>query len=123
MTLATRDVEGTCAFYEATLRWRRIKIPGNTPIEAAWIRIGPNQAIHILGVDGFEPSPFEAEFGRHLAVFHPGPDFPALKERLVARGAELMDPIRPTPFERFFFRDPNGYVIEVIDEAHWVDES
>jgi hypothetical protein len=30
----------------------------------------------------------------------------------------LFEPLRPTPFERFFFREPvNGYVFEVIDQA------
>ena len=30
--------------------------------------------------------------------------------------AELFDSLRPTPFERFFFREPvNGYVFEIID--------
>ncbi len=69
-------------------------------------------------VDGFEVSPFEREFGRHVAVFHPLEDFAALKERLRQRGAELVEPLRPTPFERFFFREPvNGYFFEVIDQA------
>ena len=67
------------------------------------------------GVADFEPSRFEAEFGRHFAVFHAGSDFPALKRRLAEHGATVIDPIRPTPFQRFFFRDPNGYVFEVID--------
>ena len=58
----------------------------------------------------------EAEYGRHVALFHPRSDFAALKARLVGEGAVLIDPIRPTPFERFFFREPvNGYVFEVID--------
>jgi hypothetical protein len=26
----------------------------------------------------------------------------------------LIDPQRPTSFERFFFRDPDGYVFEVV---------
>jgi len=39
-------------------------------------------------------------------------------ERLAKRGAELIDPIRETPFERFFFRDPNGYIFEVVDADH-----
>ena len=34
---------------------------------------------------------------------------------LATRGAELIDPIRATSFERFFFRDPNGYIFEVVD--------
>jgi len=71
----------------------------------------------VLYAEGFEISPHEAEFGRHVAMFHPLTDFPALKVRLVRAGAVLIDPIRPTPFERFFFREPvNGYVFEVIDQ-------
>ena len=28
-----------------------------------------------------------------------------------------MEPLRPTPFQRFFFREPiNGYVFEVVDQ-------
>jgi hypothetical protein len=71
-----------------------------------------------LFVDGFEVSPFEREFGRHVAVFYPLEEFPGLKQRLIQRGAELSEPLRPTPFERFFFKEPvNGYVFEVIDQA------
>ncbi len=37
--------------------------------------------------------------------------------RLVQHGAELIEPLRATPFERFFFREPvNGYLFEVIDQ-------
>jgi hypothetical protein len=61
-------------------------------------------------------SPFEAEFGRHVAVYHPRNQFDELKQRLVERGATLVEPLRATPFERFFFREPiNGYVFEVIE--------
>jgi hypothetical protein len=37
-----------------------------------------------------------------------------LKDRLQRHGAELIDPDRPTTMERFFFRDPDGYVFEVV---------
>ena len=30
------------------------------------------------------------------------------------RPQELITPVRPTPFERFFFRCPDGYVFEVV---------
>jgi hypothetical protein len=47
----------------------------------------------------------------------------ALRDRLRAAGADLMDAIRPTPFERFFFREPiNGYVFEVINQDQWREE-
>lgn len=122
LTLATRDVAGTSAFFQATLGWRPVRQPGNVPLEADWLEIGPGQQIHLLHVADFEPSPFEQEFGRHVALFHPGDDFEALRARLVEQGAELVAPIRETPFPRFFFRDPNGYLFEVIDREAWVRE-
>lgn len=122
ITLATRDVAGTSRFFEQTLLWRPIHKPGNIDLTAAWLEVGPGQQLHLLEVPDFAPSPFEAEFGRHIAVFHSGRDFPALKERLAAHGARLIDAIRPTPFARFFFRDPNGYYFEVIDREGYVAE-
>ncbi|MGO9468840.1 MAG: VOC family protein, partial [Isosphaeraceae bacterium] len=56
--------------------------------------------------------------GRHVAVTVPLAEFPRLKERLQAQGATLIEPLRETPFARFFFRDPNGYVFEVVEEDH-----
>lgn len=122
ITLATRDVAATSRFFEQTMLWRPIIKPGNIDRTAAWLEVGPGQQLHLLEVSDFAPSPFEAEFGRHIAVFHFGGDFPALKQRLAANGAKLIDAIRPTPFERFFFCDPNGYYFEVIDREGYVTE-
>jgi hypothetical protein len=33
----------------------------------------------------------------------------------VAHGATLIEPERPTPFDRCFFRDPNGYGFEIVE--------
>ncbi len=118
LTLATRDIHRTAAFLERTLGYARKAMPANSAGEAIWLDIGHGQELHVLAVPGFEISAFEAECGRHVALFHPLAGFPALKARLVGEGAVLIDPIRPTPFERFFFREPvNGYVFEVIDQA------
>jgi catechol 2,3-dioxygenase-like lactoylglutathione lyase family enzyme len=118
LTLPTRDVDGTAAFFERTLGYVRNPVPGNSPVEALWLDIGRGQELHVFYVEGFEVGAFEGEFGRHVAVFHPRADFPALRERLTREGAVLMEPLRRTPFERFFFREPiNGYVFEVVDEA------
>ena len=118
LTLATRQVQKTAAFFEETLGYPRDPMPTNIPDEAAWLNLGRGQQIHLVHVDGFEVSPFEREFGRHVAVYYPRAQFESLKQRLVQRGAELIAPLRTAPFERFFFRDPvNGYVFEVIDDA------
>ena len=115
-TLATRDVLQTAAFIEQTLGYSRKQLPPNAVGEAIWFDIGFGQEMHVLHAEGFEISAHEAEYGRHVALFHPRTDFPALKARLAGAGAVLIDPIRPTPFERFFFREPvNGYVFEIID--------
>jgi catechol 2,3-dioxygenase-like lactoylglutathione lyase family enzyme len=117
LTLPTRDVERTAAFFERTFGFRRGPIPGNSPVPTQWLDIGGGQQIHVVYVDGFETSAFEGEFGRHIALFHPLHDFGGLKARLVALGADIIEPIRGTDFERFFVREPvNGYVFEVIDQ-------
>ena len=116
ITFPTRDLNRTLGFFEAALGWRRIVRPGNIGVPAAWLQVAPGQEAHVIEIADFEPSPFEREYGRHIAVSFPAASFPLLKERLLEHGAELIDPIRPTPFERFFFRDPNGYVFEVVAE-------
>lgn len=115
ITLATRDVIATRDFFAETLGWTVIERPGNIEAEGAWLRIAPGQELHLLHAPNFEPPAYEREFGRHVAVEYSRDQFPALKERLTDRGAELIAPKRETPFERFFFRDPNGYVFEVVD--------
>lgn len=124
LTLPTRDVNGTASFFERTFGYARNAVPGNSPVEALWLDIGRGQEIHVFYVEGFEVSAFENEFGRHVALFHPLADFDRLKRHLVEAGAELMDPLRATPFERFFFREPiNGYVFEVVDAERQRDSS
>ena len=123
LTLPTQRVQATAAFLEATLGYRRIHAPDNSPIELVWLDIGRGQQFHIFHVEGFQVSAFEREFGRHIALFHPAAGFDTLKRRLKENGAELIDPIRPTSFERFFFREPvNGYVFEIIDRDHFIEE-
>ncbi len=118
LTLPTRDVERTASFLERTLGYTRDPLPDNIPCETVWLNIGQGQQVHVFHVEGFEVSPFELEFGRHVAVFYPRPQFESLKVRLRQEGAELIEPLRATPFERFFFREPvNGYFFEVIDQA------
>ena len=120
LTLPTQRVEETTRFIETTLGYRRKSVPANSPVDARWLDIGHGQELHVFYVEGFEISPFEAEFGRHVALFHPVDDFLALRRRVVDAGGELVEALRATPFERLFFREPvNGYLFEVIDrERH-----
>jgi catechol 2,3-dioxygenase-like lactoylglutathione lyase family enzyme len=114
LTLATRDARRAEAFFARALGWRPLAQPSNIGRPAAWLEIAPGQELHLVEVAGFEPSPFEAEFGRHVAVAFPRNEFDGLKQRLKGLGAALIEPERPTPFARFFFRCPDGYVFEVV---------
>jgi catechol 2,3-dioxygenase-like lactoylglutathione lyase family enzyme len=117
LTLATCDVERTAVFFERTLGYTRDPVPSNVMHGAVWLNVGGGQQIHLVHVDGFEVSPFEDEFGRHVAVYYPLQDFEGLKGRLTGDGAQVVPPLRSTSFDRFFFREPiNGYVFEIIDD-------
>jgi len=118
LTLPTRHVERTATFLERMFGYTRLAVPGNSPVETVWLDIGYGQQMHVFYVEGFDVSPFEGEFGRHIAVFHPLADFEALKARLASTGTDVFPALRPTHFERFFCREPiNGYVFEVIDDG------
>src|ERR1700722_18654708 len=112
VTLATRDVPRSVAFFQNSLGWQPIARPGNIGVAAAWLEIAPGIELHLIEDQEFEPSAFEQEFGRHIAVPCPLADSPGWKERLQPQGAALIEPLRETPFARFFFRDPNGYIFE-----------
>jgi isopentenyl diphosphate isomerase/L-lactate dehydrogenase-like FMN-dependent dehydrogenase/catechol 2,3-dioxygenase-like lactoylglutathione lyase family enzyme len=114
LTLATRDVHKAETFFAGALGWRPISRPNNIGRPAAWLEIAPGQELHLVEVADFAPSPFEAEFGRHIAISIRQRDFEELKRRLLRHGATLIDPVRPTPFARLFFRSPDGYVFEVV---------
>ncbi len=117
VTLGTQDVQQTAAFLEQTFGYARADVPPNVDRESVWLKLGGGQQMHIVFVEGFQVSPFEQEFGRHMALYFPVDRFPWLRAKLQELGAELVEPLRTTPFERIFFRDPvNGYFFEVIDE-------
>ena len=102
LTLATQDVVASSQFFQKTMGWTPVSRPDNIDRTADWLDIGPGQQLHLLLVEDFQVSPFEAEFGRHFAIFYQGSAFSDLKARLIENRAELIDPIRETPFERFF---------------------
>jgi catechol 2,3-dioxygenase-like lactoylglutathione lyase family enzyme len=116
VTLATREPARSTAFFHEVLGWTPIGRPRNNAAPAAWLQIAPGQELHLVEVPEFQPSPFVQEYGRHIALSHPRAGFPTLKERLIAHGAKVIDPLRDTPFDRFFFRDPNGYLFEVLEQ-------
>lgn len=106
VTLPTREVQATALFLEKTLGYTREHPPANSPVETVWLNAHNGQQLHVVLVDGFAVSPFEGEFGRHIALFHPVAQFAELKQQLERLGAQVFDPERPSPIARFFFREP-----------------
>ena len=96
VTLPTRHVEQTATFLEQAFGLSRVPAPDNSPVDVTWFDIGGGQQLHLVHVDGFEVSPFEGEFGRHIALHHRERDLDDLKRRLTALGATLMAPERET---------------------------
>ena len=123
-TIPTRDVDGTTEFFLNLMGWREIPVPDNVEVQVRWLDLGRGAQMHELGIDDFEVSPFEKEYGRHFAFFVSADRLVDIKERLPRDyGIPVQPPLRATPFERFFFNDPNGYLIEVIDQDNWKVEA
>ena len=97
VTLATRELARSTAFFHEVLGWTPIGRPRNNAAPAAWLQIAPGQELHLVEVPEFQPSPFEQEYGRHIALSLPRPGFPTLKVRLIAHGAKVIEPFRVRP--------------------------
>ena len=68
-TIATRQVDPTVEFFVDLMGWPEIPVPDNVDVEVRWLDLGRGAQMHVLGIDDFEASPFEKEYGRHFAFF------------------------------------------------------
>tara|TARA_Y100000588_G_scaffold346554_1_gene394624 strand:- start:524 stop:913 length:390 start_codon:yes stop_codon:yes gene_type:complete len=123
-TLATQNVGPTVEFFVDLMGWKEIPVPGNVEVEVRWLDLGNGAQMHVLGIDDFEASPFEKEYGRHFAFFVSTERLADIKQKLPRDyGIPVQAPLRSTPFERIFFNDLNGYLIEAIDQDNWKVEA
>jgi catechol 2,3-dioxygenase-like lactoylglutathione lyase family enzyme len=113
-TLATRDLHASSQFYQAIFNWTIVERPGNIPQSGVWLSIPGGQQLHLTEVSDFRPPQFEDEFGRHVALSVTDAELDEVRARLIEQGTEIIPPKRTTPHRRLFFRDPNGYIIEVV---------
>ena len=106
ITLATRDVRRSADFFRDALGWSLSTRPGNIGMNAAWLDIAPGMELHLIEDPEFEPSRFEKEFGRHIAVTFDLAEFPRLKERLQARAQPSSSHCARHRFSASFFATP-----------------
>ena len=96
-TLATRDVDRTTEFFLNLMGWREIPVPDNVEVQVRWLDLGRGAQMHVLGIDDFEVSHFEKEYGRHFAFFVSAERLADIKERLPR---DYGIPVQPPPAPR-----------------------
>ena len=99
-------LERSTAFFHEVMGWTPIGRPRQQrDARRPGCRVAPGQELHLVEVPEFEPSPFEQEYGRHVAVSVPrsavpGPQGSAGRVRDHADRARSRDPVRPVLLPR-----------------------
>jgi catechol 2,3-dioxygenase-like lactoylglutathione lyase family enzyme len=75
-TLAARDVRRSARFFEVAMGWRPIERADNIGVPSARLEIAPGHEFDLVESSVFEPSPFERDYGRPMAISHPVAYFP-----------------------------------------------
>lgn len=116
LAIFVADVERSAAFYEAVFGFGRVPEPFHDG-RHIWLAIGHGLSLHIVG--NAEASR-EHELSHHTAFRTDA--FDALRKRLETMGVpfengrgEAAVNIRGDGVQQIYFRDPDGYWIEVND--------
>jgi lactoylglutathione lyase len=112
------NMDRSAAFYEQFLGLERIPEPFHDGLHI-WFRIGPTTALHIIGL---APSVEPHDITHHLAFRTTSLD--TIMPRLDAAGVPYRNfagtariNIRPDGIRQIFLQDPDGYWIEVNEDA------
>ena len=66
--VARCDARRSSRFFAAALGWKPLDRPGNIAVPAAWLEIAPGQELHLVEVPEYQSTPFDREYGRHIAI-------------------------------------------------------
>jgi len=115
-TIHVRDLQKSADFYEKVFGLERIPHPFKDT-NHVWFRVGAHQQLHVVGGGTESPAP---DIEAHLAYRVPSiPEFTThldklqVKYRNFAGNGKVTD--RPDGIHQIYFRDPDGYWIEVND--------
>jgi catechol 2,3-dioxygenase-like lactoylglutathione lyase family enzyme len=107
--IASRNVEESRRFYENTLGYRVV-------MDLDWIvtLVSATEPTAQLSLIAHDPS------GVHPAVSIEVDDVDAVYDELTKQGLEVIYDLRDEPWgvRRFFVRDPNGTVINILAHTH-----
>ena len=118
LAISVADARASAAFYQGLFGFAELKTPFVGGGGVVWLAIGNGAALHIFGGRVLA---LANERERHLAITVA--DMSKVTGFLVARGIPWQDfdgtagemQTRPDGVRQMFFRDPDGYWIEVND--------
>lgn len=113
-SLVVQDLERAAAFYRDVLGLTEIEIPSTfkpAGLKVRWFRLGPQQ-IHILEGPANQPNS-----QHHMAL--QVDDAQAARSWMKEKGFDIEEPILIPGADRFFVRDPDHNLIEIIE---WKEE-
>ena len=118
IALVVRDVGGTAVFYKSAFGFAELKTPFAGGGGVVWLDMGNGTALHIFG--GLKQPVTDAR-ERHIAITVA--DMSRVTNFLRSKGIAWQDfdgtlnemQTRPDGVRQMFFRDPDGYWVEVND--------
>jgi lactoylglutathione lyase len=118
IALTVRDVGGTATFYKTAFGFTELKTPFAGGGGVVWLDMGNGTALHIFG--GLKQPVADAR-ERHIAITVA--DMTKVTDFLRSKGIAWQDfdgaanevQTRPDGVRQMFFRDPDGYWVEVND--------
>jgi lactoylglutathione lyase len=112
------DMARSEAFYEHVLGFERIPEPFHDGVHT-WFRVGPHLSLHVVGIASQGAT---HPIANHIAFRSRSLD--AVMARLDAQGVvyrsfngEAKVNVRPDGIRQIYFQDPDGYWLEVNEDA------
>lgn len=106
VSILVLDMEAAVAWYTSVLGLKEVKRPSNFVTLVRWFELGDEQ-IHLIPSDEAD-----AIRPRHFAIHVE--DCAAARETLRVRGVEVRETVPIAGADRFFFADPAGNNLELI---------
>ena len=109
-SLVVQDLERAAAFYRDILGLTEIEIPSTfkpAGLKVRWFRLGAQQIHILLGAEN------QANSQQHIAL--QVDDAQAARSWMKEKGFDIEETILIPGADRFFVRDPDGNLIEIIE--------
>ncbi len=117
--LYVKDLQRTRAFYEGILDFEVIaEVQGRH----VFFRVGKDVLLCFIAesTKKEEKLPWHgAQGSMHVAFEVASEDYEALKARLKERGVKILQEVQWRKGRSFYFRDPDGHLLEIVEPQIW----